>query len=131
MGVAVVGGLGLYAEGVPLLDRAGGGWSGVVPGAYLVALCLAVVVGIAVAVMAVQDQWTADEVTGPVLRLRAFGDEDEDKRYYAAVDDGSSRTIRAWKLDKLYYERLTQGQLVTVTATPNLGRVRWIGPVPD
>lgn len=64
-----------------------------------VALCAAVVVGIAVAVaiMGVQDQWTAHEVTGPILRLRAFGDEEgeKDKRYYAAVDDGSSHWIRA------------------------------------
>ena len=126
----MAGGLGLYAEGVDLAESASEGWSGFVYGAYLALLCAAVLFGIAVAVMAVQDQWTSNEITGPILRLRAFGD-DEEPRYYAAVDDGSSRTIRAWKLDKLHYERLTQGQLVTVTATPNLGCVRWIEPVPD
>jgi hypothetical protein len=95
-------------------------------------LCVAVVFGIAVTVMAVQDQWSSQEVTGPILRLRAFGgDDDNDKRYYAAVDDGSSRSIRALRLDARDYAKLRQGQLVTVASTPNLGRVRWIEPVPD
>jgi hypothetical protein len=133
IGLAVLGGLGLYSQGVPLLESAGDGWSGLVPGAFLVALCAMVVFGIAVAVMAVQDQWSANEVTGPILRLRAFGEDNDDQetRYYAAVDDGSSRSIRAVRLDERQYRRLRQGQLVTIAATPNLGRVQWIEPVPD
>jgi len=131
-GAAVVGGLALYSHGVGLLETVGDGWSGIVPGAYLLMLCVAVVFGIAVTVMAVQDQWSSQEVTGPILRLRAFGgDDDNDKRYYAAVDDGSSRSIRALRLDARDYAKLRQGQLVTVASTPNLGRVRWIEPVPD
>jgi hypothetical protein len=68
------------------------------------------------------------EVTGPILRLRAFGDEDDDEetRYYAAVDDGSSRRIRAFRLDRHDYSRLRQGELVTAVATPNLGCLRSI-----
>ncbi len=133
IGIAVVGGLGLYSQGVPLAESRRDGWSGLVPGAYLVALCLMVVVGIAVAVMAVQDQWTSDEVTGPILRLRAFGEDNDDKekRYFAAVDDGSSRAIRAFRVDARQYSVLRQGQMATVSATPNLGRVRWIEPAPD
>jgi hypothetical protein len=131
VGIAVLGGVALYSQGVDLLESAGNGWPGVVPGVFLFALCLGVVVGIAVAVMAVQDQWSSDELTGPILRLRAFGDEDEDKRYYAAVDDGSSRLLRAVRLHERDFRRLRQGQLVTVATTPNLGRVRWIEPVPD
>lgn len=131
IGAAVVGGLALYSQGVGLLETAGDGWSGMVPGAYLLMLCVAVVFGIAVTVMAVQDQWSSQEVTGPILRLRAFGGEDDDKRYYAAVDDGSSRSLRALRLDASNYAKLRQGQLVTVASTPNLGRVRSIEPVPD
>jgi hypothetical protein len=66
------------------------------------------------------------EVTGPVLRLRAFGDEDEELRYYAAVDDGSSERIRALRIGREQYERLAQGRAITVRLTPNLGCVRWI-----
>jgi predicted membrane protein DUF2207 len=125
VGATVLGGYVLYTQGVRLFEDAG-----VVQGAYLVALCGAVVLGIAVAVMGVQDQWTSHEVTGPILRLRAFGDDDE-KRYFAAVDDGTSRSIRAWRLEAEDFGRLRQGQLVTVTSTPNLGRVRSIEPAPD
>ena len=128
LGATVLGGLGLYSQGVSLAESAGNGWVGVVPGAYLVGLCLLVVIGIAVAVMAVQDQWTSVEVTGPILRLRAFGEgnEDKDTRYYAAVDDGSSRSIRAHRLDRRQYEQLRQSEVVTIVTTPHLGRVRWI-----
>ena len=61
--------------------------------------------------MAVQDQWSSVEVTGPILRLRAFGDDNDDKetRYYAAVDDGSSRSIRAVRLDERQYREFRQG----------------------
>jgi hypothetical protein len=133
VGLAVLGGLGLYWQSVQLAESARDGLSGIVPGVFLVALCGMVVFGIAVAVMAVQDQWTSSEVTGPILRLRAFGEDNDDQetRYYAAVDDGSSRSIRAVRIDARDYLRLRQGQLVTVATTPNLGRVRWIEPVPD
>ena len=133
IGAAVVGGLGLYSQGVQLAEDAGDGAWGVVSSLYLIGLCLAVLLGIAVAVMAVQDQWTSGEVTGPILRLRAFGEDNDDRetRYYAAVDDGSSRSIRAVRLDQRQYSQLRQGQLVTIATTPHLGRVQWIEPVPD
>jgi hypothetical protein len=127
--VAVFGGFALYMQGVDLAESAAEGWPGFVPGAFLALLCGAVLFGIAVAVMAVQDQWSATEVTGPILRLRTFGGEDDDQRHYVAVDDGSSRTITAWRLDPEKYARLSQGDLVTVTATPYLGRVRSIDDV--
>jgi Predicted membrane protein (DUF2207) len=133
LGSAVTGGLLLYSRGAPLAEAAGGGWDGLLSSLSLVGLCVAVVVGIAVAVMAVQDQWTSYELTGPILRLRAFGEDNDDKetRYYAAVDDGSSRTIRALRLNAGDYGRLRQGQLVTVATTPHLGRVRWIEALPE
>jgi hypothetical protein len=129
--VAVLCGFGLYAQGVELLESAQGGWAGIVPGAYLVATCLGVVVGIGISVMAVQDQWSDHQVTGPILRLRAFGEDNDDRdtRYYVAVDDGSSREILAWRLDEQQYRGLRQGQLVTASATRSLGKLRWIEPV--
>jgi hypothetical protein len=66
------------------------------------------------------------EITGPILRLRALGDEDEELRYYAAVDDGSSERIRALRIGREQYERLAQGRTITVRLSPNFGRVRWI-----
>ena len=67
----------------------------------------------------------AVEVTGPIIRLRAFGD-DEKLRYYVAVDDGESESIRAWKVSRARYEGLEQGDVVTARLTRNLGCVRWI-----
>ena len=75
--------------------------------------------------MAYADLRSTVEVTGPVLRLRVFGDEKR-QRHYVAVDDGESRSIRAWKVNPRHYLGLTQGETVTVAATPNLGCVRWI-----
>jgi hypothetical protein len=76
------------------------------------------------------DWRTEAEVTGPVLRLRTFGD-DKKRRYYAAVDGGDSRAIRAFRLSASQYAQVEQGQLVAVRLTPNLGCVRWIIRAPD
>jgi hypothetical protein len=84
-----------------------------------------VVLGAALVVMAGADWRTTVEVTGPILRLRAFGDEKK-RRYYAAVDDGSARVIRAWRVSPSQYTGVEQGELVTVRLTSNLGCVRWI-----
>ena len=87
--------------------------------------CVGVVVGIALAIMATSDWRTAVELTGPILRLRTFGDEDK-SRYYVAVDDGESETIRAWKVSRARYEGLEQGDVITARLTRNLCCVRWI-----
>jgi hypothetical protein len=100
---------------------------GVVP--FAVA-CLGVVLGAALVVMAASDWRTAVEVTGPILRLRTFGDEDK-SRYYVAVDDGESDTIRAWKVRRAQYEGLEQGDMITVRLTRNLCCVRWIVAAED
>ncbi len=86
--------------------------------------CGGVILGVCLVVMGGADWRSSAEVTGPVLRLRAFGD--DEKRYYAAVDDGDSRSIRAWRVSANQYRQLEQGQLVTVRFTPNTGRVRWL-----
>ncbi len=64
-------------------------------------------------------------MTGAILRLRALGD-DDDLRYYVAVDDGSSDRIRALRIDERLYSGLAQGEEITIRLTPNLGCVRWI-----
>ena len=121
VGLALAVGLGLllYFTGLSLLD---GGVFGAVPFAIA---CVGVVVGAAVFVMAAADWRTAVEVTGPILRLRAFGD-DKKLRYYVAVDDGESDAIRAWKVSRARYEGLEQGDVITARLTRNLRCVRWI-----
>jgi hypothetical protein len=119
LGTAVVGALVLYWFGPVLFDAGIGG------ALLLVVPCAAVLVGISLAVMAYADLRSSVEVTGPILRLRAFGDEKR-RRHYVAVDDGESRTIRAWKVNPRHYVGLTQGESITAGITPNLGCVRWI-----
>lgn len=123
---AVAGGvLALYFLGPSLVDLLGSGWFGVIPATLLVIACVAVLLGVAVVAVSWLDLRGAAEVTGPILRLRSFGD-DEGRRYYVAVDDGSSRLIRAWRVRPGLYSGLAQGELVTAAVTPNLGCVRWL-----
>ena len=122
-GLAVVVGCGLllYLGAPALLDA---GAFGAVP---LTIACVSVVVGVAVVLMAASDWRTAAEVTGPILRLRTFGD-DDDLRYYIAVDDGTSNAIRALRVKPARYEGLEQGQVITARLTRNLRCVRWVIP---
>jgi len=119
LGLVVGFGLLLYTTGPALLDA---GLFGAVP--FGIA-CAGVVVGVAVVVMAAADWRTAVEVTGPILRLRVYGDEDR-SRYYVAVDDGESEAIRAWKVSRAHYVGLRQGDVITARLTRNLCCVRWI-----
>jgi hypothetical protein len=109
----------LYFSGPSLLDA---GVFGAVPFA---AACIAIVLGASVVVVAAGDWRASVEVTGPILRLRALGD-DESRRYYLAVDDGESQTIRAWRVKWERYEGLDQGDVITARLTRNLCCVRWI-----
>ena len=126
-GVGLAAGLGLflYLSGLELLDA---GLFGAVPFAIA---CAGVMLAVAAAVMAAADWRTALEVTGPILRLRSFGGEDDDERHYVAVDDGVSERIRAWRIGETLYETLEQGDLITVRLTARLGCVRWIVPAED
>jgi hypothetical protein len=115
---AVIGGAAfLYLFGLPLLDV------GSVGLAIFLVPCVLVVLGVAVIVMAWADWLSSVEVTGPILRLRAFGDE-KNRRYYVAVDDGASSSIRAWRVSPPRYEGLEQGEVVTARLTRNLRCVR-------
>jgi hypothetical protein len=85
---------------------------------------IAVVAGLVV-VWAIVDLGSTREVTGQILRLRTYGD-DDDKRYYVAVDDGVSATVRAWRVKPELYSPLRQYEVVTGTLTRNLRYVRAI-----
>jgi hypothetical protein len=124
VGLATVVGLSLFLffSGPSRLEE---GVFGVVPFAIA---CFGVVLGVAAVVMAAMDWRNEVEATGPILRLRALGDDDDKLRYYVAVDDGASSRIRAWRIDPRLYESLAQGDVVTVRLTSNLACVRWIIP---
>jgi Predicted membrane protein (DUF2207) len=81
--------------------------------------------GAVAALIAASDWYTSVEVTGPIIRARVFENDDE-KSYYVAVDDGVSPSVRAFRVSEEQYGGLRQGQVVTVRATARLGRVRWI-----
>ncbi len=119
IGAVVASGLVLYTLG-PLLTDGGPPAAG-----FLLIPCAVVILGVAVVVMAWSDWMSATEVTGPILRLRVFGDE-KNRRYYVAVDDGTSRTIRAWRVSPAHYTGLEQGEVITARLTSNLCCVRWI-----
>lgn len=119
LAVVVASGLFLYVLGPSLVD------AGALAGVPLIVACGGVILGAALVVMAGADWKTAVEVTGPILRLRTFGD-DEKRRHYIAVDDGTSDTIRAWRVSGARYQGLRQGEVVTARLTRNLSCVRWV-----
>ena len=125
IGAAVAGAIVLYGVGPLLFDAAGGGLGAAVAAAAFVVPCLAVLLGISLAVMAYVDLRSTVEVTGSILRLRVLGGEKK-PRYFVAIDDGLSHTIRAWRVNPRHYLGLTQGETITVAVTKNLGCVRWI-----
>jgi hypothetical protein len=111
----------LYTLGGPFLD------AGTVAGAQVALVAVVGLFGLVAALAGASDWATAGEVTGWILRLRMF-DEDDKPRYYVAVDDGVSPSIRAFRVSRQQYAGLRQGEKVTVRFTPKLGRVRWIVP---
>jgi hypothetical protein len=119
LAVFVASGLFLYVLGPSLVD------AGALASIPLLIACGGVILGAALVVMAGADWRTAVEVTGPILRLREFGGDDQ-RRHYIAVDDGTSDTIRAWRVSRARYEGLRQGEVITARLTRNLSCVRWI-----
>jgi predicted membrane protein DUF2207 len=108
----------LYFLGPALVD------AGAFGAPFVVAAAVGVLAGVALVAMGGSDWHRDAELTGPILRLRTFGD-DKNRRRYAAVDDGSG-AVRAFRLSACQYATVEQGELVTVRFTPNLGCVRWI-----
>lgn len=79
------------------------------------------------ALRAAADLFKSQEVTGEIVRLRITRNED-DATHYVAVDDGSSKEVRAWSVRPEIYAGLEQGQVVTARVTPRLGYVYSIQP---
>jgi predicted membrane protein DUF2207 len=121
---AVVGGLALFV----LIISDSGGWDGGVVGLVFtfafVVVPVAVAAGAGLAILGgLADLWSTTEVTGQVLRLRTYNG-DDDKRHYVAVDDGTSSTVRAWRVKPELYSSAEQYQIVTGTLTRHLRYVR-------
>jgi hypothetical protein len=94
-----------------------------------VAICVsASVVGAAMILTGIGDLLRGrTEITGRVLRLRERGSE-EKTYWYVAVDDGTSTTVRAWRVKTL--PQVTQGATVQALVTPALSHVRELRVVP-
>ena len=93
--------------------------------ALLAAPIVIAVGGVVLALRAALDLLSAGEVTGEIVRLRLRQNEDSSE-YFVAVDDGTSRTVRAWAVRPEVYTGLEQGDVVTARVTPRLGYVRSI-----
>jgi hypothetical protein len=96
-----------------------------IPTAFLATAAAVAAVSAYFAVQAALDLFTRHSVTGEVVRLRVKGSDDA-KRHYVAVDDGTSKSIRAWVVQPHIYAGLAQGDVVSATVSPRLGYVRSI-----
>jgi hypothetical protein len=129
LGIALVGGFLLYVLGGGVIDAVSSGGDALIALAILAVPGLVFAAGVVSIVFALADIGSRVERTGPILRLRMFGDDDS-RRYYVAVDDGTSSRIRAWPIGAALYSGLAQGELVTVSVTRKLGHVRSIVQAP-
>jgi hypothetical protein len=125
VGMSLVGGFFLYLLGPSVNDGVSTGGDALIAGAILLIPSVLLLAGIAYVALGLSDLGSTREVTGPILRLRRYGDDDS-PRYFVAVDDGISDRIRAWEVSPALYTGLEQGELVTVSLTRKLGCVRTI-----
>ena len=85
--------------------------------------------GAYLALRAGADLFKSREVTGEIVRLRITRNEGgQEDGHWVAVDDGTSKEVRAWSVRPQIYAGLRQGQVVTAVVTPRLGYVRSIAP---
>jgi hypothetical protein len=95
----------------------------------VIAVPIAIAVGGAwLALRAGTDLLKSREVTGEIVRLRITRSEGEAAGHWVAVDDGTSKEVRAWSVRPQIYAGLEQGQVVTARVTPRLGYVHSIQP---
>jgi hypothetical protein len=85
--------------------------------------------GGALMALGLRDLWSTAEVSGPILRLRVFGDEDH-RRFYIAIDDGASSEIRAFRVSPARYAGLSQGEAVTARVTSHFRHMQAITRAP-
>jgi hypothetical protein len=109
-----------------LPDRAGPWVRGV--GAGLLALAVVVAVWSALKVaFGVVDLFTRRPVEGLLLRARVWNTtNDNRRRHYLAVDDGTAPRVRAWRVKADRYGAASQGARVRATVTPRLGFVHTV-----
>jgi hypothetical protein len=101
-------------------------------GALILCIPFAVVAlwALLVLVRAVPDLWMRHTITGEVVRARerrqVFSSDSDNPKYwrYLGIDDGSDRTIRAFRVRPVIYRACNQGDTVTAVVNPYLGYVR-------
>jgi hypothetical protein len=128
--VAAFGALVLWFVGpvvVDALDEADGVAQLVLATILAVPAVIAVVGGL-LALRAGLDLFSSRVVTGEIVRLRTSERKGETHERYVAVDDGASKTVRAWVVRPEIYAGLEQGQVVAAEVTPRLRYVRSIRP---
>ena len=117
----------------PLFDRDQLDWIG--RGALVLTIPAALVLlwAIVLLVRAVPDFWRNRKTTGELVRARrrrqifqSSSNNNPRYWYYLALDDGTRRRIRSWRVRRDLYDAHSQGDTVTTLYTPNLGYVREI-----
>lgn len=127
LGAAAIVGFGTFVASFMLLLVAGGfldvGPDDPIAAARWIALAVAAVV----VVMALTDLVSRPEVRGQVVRKRCFarrssGDTPK-YRYWIAIDEGTSREVRAFGIDEERWHPLQEGDVVTARVGRRLGRI--------
>lgn len=115
----------------PLLDRDQLDWIG--RGALLLTIPMVLLLLWAafLLVRSVADFWNARTATGELVRARrrrqifqSSSNSTPRYWYYLALDDGTRRRIRSWRVRRDLYDVHSQGETVIATFTRNLGFVR-------
>jgi hypothetical protein len=114
-----------------LLDRDQLDWVG--RGALLLTIPMALLLlwAVFLLVRSVPDFWNTHTTTGEVVRARrrrqifqSSSNNDPKCWYYLALDNGTRRRIRSWRVRRDLYDTHAQGDTVTALCTANLGYVR-------
>jgi hypothetical protein len=100
-----------------------GGWVGLAT--TILALAALAVLGWGgwTALRAVVDLGSRREIEGQVVRLRSFQRGENERDYFAAVDDGRSDKLKAWVVPAATYARFWEGVTASATVGPRLGYV--------
>lgn len=117
----------------PTLSRDQLDWIG--RGALLLTIPCALVLlwALDVLVRAVPDLWLRRTSSGDLVRARArrqifqWNSDMPNHWFYFALDDGTRRAIRSWRVRRELYDAHSQGDTITAIYTPNLGYVREVG----
>jgi hypothetical protein len=115
----------------PLLDRDQLDWVGRSALLLTIPMALLLLWALFLLVRSVPDFWTVRTTTGELVRARRrrqiFQSSNSNTPrywYYLALDDGTRRRIRSWRVRHDLYDGHAQGETVTALATANLGYVR-------